>query len=189
MRLAPRIKERVRREFFPEDHDSAIGLLKNWETKHCAPGEARTRMQNAVLNLACGQLSALEWAIAEANEDFRDILWWGEGGEFEHLRSLICEPGEETTEPVEAVFLEEIRANPSDDTARLVYADWLEERGSPRAAYLRVLCAWLAGPSPDDEQLVRQEQELRPGLDPAWLARVRGMSVREKKRRKKRKAQ
>jgi uncharacterized protein (TIGR02996 family) len=189
MRLTPRIKERVRREFFPEDHDGVIEILKGWDTKDCAPGEARTRMQSAVLNLACGQLSALRWAIAEANGDFRDVLWWGEGGEFEHLRSVPCEPGEEMMEPVEAVFLDEIRANPSDNTARLVYADWLEERGSPRAAYLRVLCAWLVGPNPDDDRLIRHEQGLRPGLDPAWLARVRGMSVREKKQRRKKKAQ
>src|SRR5262249_39104241 len=166
-----------------------IEVLKGWDTRDCAPGEARTRMQNAALNLACGQLSALEWAIAEAKEDFRDVLWWGEGGEFEHLRSVPCERSEELIEPVEAVFLDEIRANPCDNTVRLVYADWLEERGSPRAAYLRVLCAWLAGPDrTEDDRLIRQEQGLRPGLDPAWLARVRGMSVREKKRRRKKKA-
>ncbi|MDB5313612.1 MAG: hypothetical protein JWO38_7814 [Gemmataceae bacterium] len=38
-------------------------------------------------------------------------------------------------------FLAAIRANPDDDTPRLVYADWLEEHGDPdRAAFIRVQC-------------------------------------------------
>lgn len=41
-------------------------------------------------------------------------------------------------EPAEAGFLEAIRANPDDDTARLAYADWLEDRGDPRAALVRL---------------------------------------------------
>lgn len=43
-----------------------------------------------------------------------------------------------TIAPEEQPFLDEIRANPDDDAARLVYADWLEERGDVRAEYLRV---------------------------------------------------
>jgi uncharacterized protein (TIGR02996 family) len=39
----------------------------------------------------------------------------------------------------EEAFLEAIRAEPGDDTLRLVYADWLEEQGDPRAAYLRLI--------------------------------------------------
>ncbi|VTR94454.1 unnamed protein product [Gemmata massiliana] len=38
----------------------------------------------------------------------------------------------------EAAFLAALKANPVDDTARLVYADWLDENGEPvRAEYLR----------------------------------------------------
>jgi uncharacterized protein (TIGR02996 family) len=38
-------------------------------------------------------------------------------------------------------FLEAILENPDDDTARLVYADWLEEHGdSARAEFIRVQC-------------------------------------------------
>ena len=37
-------------------------------------------------------------------------------------------------------FLAEIAANPVDLATRLVYADWLEDRGDPRAAYLRAAC-------------------------------------------------
>ncbi|WP_088256217.1 ribosomal protein L7/L12 [Fimbriiglobus ruber] len=36
-------------------------------------------------------------------------------------------------------FLKAIRSNPADDLGRLVYTDWLEERGDDRARYLRLL--------------------------------------------------
>ncbi|HEY1068652.1 MAG TPA: TIGR02996 domain-containing protein [Pirellulales bacterium] len=40
------------------------------------------------------------------------------------------------------VFLRALAANRSDDAARLVYADWLDEQGeSRRAEYLRTACA------------------------------------------------
>ena len=38
----------------------------------------------------------------------------------------------------EAAFLAAIAAEPADDTRRLVYADWLDERGDPRGEYLRL---------------------------------------------------
>jgi uncharacterized protein (TIGR02996 family) len=44
----------------------------------------------------------------------------------------------------EAAFIQAILANPGDITSRLVYADWLEERGDPeslrRAEYIRIEC-------------------------------------------------
>lgn len=40
----------------------------------------------------------------------------------------------------EAAFLEVLKANPADDTARLVYADWLDEHNEPqKAEYLRLV--------------------------------------------------
>lgn len=41
----------------------------------------------------------------------------------------------------EAPFLREIRAYPDDDAPRLVFADWLEEQGDPRAGFIRAQCA------------------------------------------------
>ena len=38
----------------------------------------------------------------------------------------------------EAQFLSGIQLAPSDTTRRLVYADWLEERGDPRAELVRI---------------------------------------------------
>lgn len=39
--------------------------------------------------------------------------------------------------PDELAFLARIAAQPADDVARLIYADWLEERGDPRGQVLR----------------------------------------------------
>jgi uncharacterized protein (TIGR02996 family) len=141
-------------------------------------------MQAAVLNLARGNLVDLKRAIKDADLDFRDVLYWGEGTEFPHLTCVVCPPSEGPADPVEEAFLEAIRANPRDKTARLVYADWLEERGDPRAEYLRVLCAWLACRRPDGaKRLIEREGELRANLDRGWLARIRGMAVLEKAQR------
>lgn len=56
-------------------------------------------------------------------------------------------------------FLADIIANPSDDTARLIYADWLEENGQEaRAACIRHqisfrggVCGWTADTMKQDE--------------------------------------
>jgi uncharacterized protein (TIGR02996 family) len=39
----------------------------------------------------------------------------------------------------EEAFLGAILAEPGNDLPRLIYADWLEERGDPRAELLRVV--------------------------------------------------
>jgi uncharacterized protein (TIGR02996 family) len=65
----------------------------------------------------------------------------------------------------EAAFLQALLDDPDDLGGRLVFADWLEEQGDPRAEFLRVqaeLAAWV----PDLErrsELQRREQE--------WLRR------------------
>jgi uncharacterized protein (TIGR02996 family) len=72
----------------------------------------------------------------------------------------------------ESGFLDAIRANPGDDMHRLVYADWLEERGDPRGDFLRLRIA-LAATAPDHTDRVAGEHELsrlRKGCDAAWLA-------------------
>src|SRR5262249_30478553 len=52
----------------------------------------------------------------------------------------------------EAALLGAIGEAPEDDAPRLVYADWLEERGDPdRAAFIRTQCR-LAGVSPAEEE-------------------------------------
>ena len=61
-----------------------------------------------------------------------------------------------------AAFLDAICDDPEDDAPRLLFADWLAERGDPRGEFIRVQCA-LAGLDTDDpgrEALKRQEADL-----------------------------
>lgn len=59
-------------------------------------------------------------------------------------------------------MLDPVLADPDDDDARLVYADWLEERGDARAAFLRLDTTGVPStePSPHTE------------LDPDWVALI-----------------
>ncbi len=49
----------------------------------------------------------------------------------------------------EAAFWAAIEQAPSDDLPKLVFADWLDERGDPRAGCLRWLVAHRKGPALD----------------------------------------
>lgn len=51
-------------------------------------------------------------------------------------------------------FLVAIRASPDDDAPRLVYADWLEERGDVRGEFIAIQCA-LVGMAEDAEYLTK----------------------------------
>jgi uncharacterized protein (TIGR02996 family) len=71
-------------------------------------------------------------------------------------------------------FLRAIRERPDDPTARLAYADWLDEQGDPqgaaRAAFLRAQAA-LAGLAPDDPRLAGLTARLRQlarDAEPSW---------------------
>jgi uncharacterized protein (TIGR02996 family) len=71
-------------------------------------------------------------------------------------------------------FLDEIARNPRDNTPRLVYADWLEERGDPRAEYLRAEIE-LAAMKPRTRKAAGPTRRLmaaRAKVDPGWLARL-----------------
>src|SRR5262245_31190113 len=74
-------------------------------------------------------------------------------------------------------FIRAIREMPEEETIRLVYADWLDERSDPRAAYLRAEAEWAAL-QPTDEQyhpLFRRISQLA-ALEPEWFATVSRMS-------------
>lgn len=53
-------------------------------------------------------------------------------------------------------FLEQLREHPEDDVTRLVYADWLEDQGDPRSAYLRA------------EVALARMKELDEGYENGW---------------------
>ena len=63
-------------------------------------------------------------------------------------------------------FLAAIRANPGDEAPRLVYADWLEERGDPRGEYLRL--------EHQLNQVRRRLAALQAEIDPHWLSVITG---------------
>lgn len=71
-------------------------------------------------------------------------------------------------------FLKAIRSNPSDETLRLVYIDWLEEKGDSRAEYLRLDMerGKCAGNSSKQAKIKRRMETLRKRLNPDWLAVV-----------------
>ncbi len=75
--------------------------------------------------------------------------------------------------PEDDAFIRTIVDSPGDDLPRLVYADWLDERGDPRGAYLRAELEWAKpwrdGNRPGDASEVRA---LGAGLDAVWVARV-----------------
>ena len=74
----------------------------------------------------------------------------------------------------ESAFLDALTADPSDYTTRLVYADWLEERGDARAAFVRADAA-LATIWPEDKAWLPAAQALTPlalAFDRDWLLAV-----------------
>jgi uncharacterized protein (TIGR02996 family) len=80
----------------------------------------------------------------------------------------------------ESAFLRAIAEDPNDEGTRLVFADWLEERGDPRAEVLRLDCAIrrMTGREDDYDGVQARWWALRADLDPTWLA-VLGQSVIE----------
>lgn len=69
-------------------------------------------------------------------------------------------------EDVEGTLLAAVHANPEDEQARAVYADWLEGRGDPRGEYLRLELQRVTIP--------RRLAELVAGIEPDWLRMVHG---------------
>lgn len=58
----------------------------------------------------------------------------------------------------ELAFLAAIQAEPRDDTPRLAYADWLEERGDPLGEFIRLQCeaARQSGDTPEFKYTPRE---------------------------------
>jgi uncharacterized protein (TIGR02996 family) len=84
----------------------------------------------------------------------------------------------------DAAFLEAILADADNDTPRLVYADWLDERGDPRGEFIRVQCELEASRQdprwPDSgletqrhRALVERESRLLAFHDARWAASLR----------------
>ena len=69
----------------------------------------------------------------------------------------------------EDAFLDDIRENPEDDAVRLIYADWLEDRGAPgdadRAEFIRVQVGAVAL---QGQELARSHRRARDLLELHW---------------------
>jgi uncharacterized protein (TIGR02996 family) len=80
-------------------------------------------------------------------------------------------------------FLRAILADPADDAALLVYADWLEEQGDPtavsKAEFLRLTVDLAGAPTGTGSTKVRRKRlgELAASLDTDWLAVVSRLPV------------
>jgi uncharacterized protein (TIGR02996 family) len=80
-------------------------------------------------------------------------------------------------------FLAQLLAEPPANDTRLVYADWLEERGGPtsaaKAEFLRVTVELATGKGPRGWRKARRKrlQRLAAGLDTDWLAVVSRLAV------------
>jgi uncharacterized protein (TIGR02996 family) len=72
----------------------------------------------------------------------------------------------------ERAFLRRILEHPAADGPRLIYADWLDEKGDPRGEFIRVQCA-LASLAPDDprrESLAAHEHALLEAHRAEWTS-------------------
>lgn len=69
------------------------------------------------------------------------------------------------------LFLRAVLNHPSDDTVRLVYADWLQERDDPRAEYLRLEVKRQHSP---DQRAAFEKQmgDLAAKFDHRWAHRI-----------------
>jgi uncharacterized protein (TIGR02996 family) len=69
-------------------------------------------------------------------------------------------------------LLEAIAANLDDDAPRLIFADWLEEQGDPRGAFIRAQCALAGLPAEDPRRadLARKEEALFAAHGATWTA-------------------
>lgn len=76
--------------------------------------------------------------------------------------------------PEDEPFIRALLAAPDDQTTRLVYADWLDDRGDPRAEYLRLQARVAELPPGSDERHAAREQltALQNGFPSWWLAAV-----------------
>jgi uncharacterized protein (TIGR02996 family) len=122
------------------------------------------------------------WAVAAFSPDGKALVLADPGG----VRAFRYEPSAGTERPRWAAvasaddqnqLLRAICDDPDDDTARLVYADWLDEHDDPtRAEFVRLQCRLaertqretVPGADPDQQR----EFQLRTQMGERWLAEL-----------------
>jgi uncharacterized protein (TIGR02996 family) len=105
----------------------------------------------------------------------KDLLFRGRPASESILRPALCAASPPREPGLEASVMESIW----DDTTRLVYADWLEERGDPHAEYLRVQVALGRAVRAGEpfEATADRERRLRALLNPEWVSRFRRLTT------------
>jgi uncharacterized protein (TIGR02996 family) len=80
--------------------------------------------------------------------------------------------------PDEALFLDRVCADPDDDAPRLIYADWLDERGDPRGEFIRIQIALARMPAGDPVAAPLRDREavLLARHHARWSARLKGVA-------------
>ncbi|MBO0698035.1 MAG: TIGR02996 domain-containing protein [Zavarzinella sp.] len=80
--------------------------------------------------------------------------------------------------PEEAAFLDRVSADPDDDAPRLIFADWLDERGDPRGEFIRVQVALARLPAgePGAADLRDREATLLAQYHARWSEPLRGVA-------------
>src|SRR5262245_20631701 len=77
----------------------------------------------------------------------------------------------------EQSFMKAILEAPEDDGIRLVFADWLEERGDPRAEFIRVQFAEEERPDYDTiQQLLTRDLQLVAAHGDEWAKPFVGLA-------------
>ena len=78
-------------------------------------------------------------------------------------------------------FLATIRERPDDDGPRLIYADYLDERGDCRGDFIRIQCALakLDEEDPRREEWEKREHFLLEANRHLWTAPFRGLTNAE----------
>src|SRR5437764_6172383 len=81
--------------------------------------------------------------------------------------------------PDDDAFLRAILAHPDDDLPRLVYADWLDERGDPKGEFIRLQCELerLAPNDPGRKRLESREAALWAAHQSKWEAPLRRLGA------------
>jgi uncharacterized protein (TIGR02996 family) len=76
----------------------------------------------------------------------------------------------------DTTFVNAIVAHPDDRTPRLIYADWLDERGDPRAEFVRlqVRLGEIGRPSAEYARVFDRLKELEPTVPEDWLLLMTG---------------
>jgi uncharacterized protein (TIGR02996 family) len=81
----------------------------------------------------------------------------------------------------EDAFMQAIRAEPDDDSVRLIYADWLQEQNEPhlvdRGEFIRLQCesASLAPDDPGQGEMERRARQLLERHLEAWVSPLRNL--------------